>query len=75
MPRPQFKLRSLLLAAGVVAYLLVAAPYWFGLARIQYREYRIRAVRKQLSPAHRAQLNSELKAWLLDRSIHPESGE
>lgn len=71
MRRPQFKLKSLLIATSLIGYLLVTAPYWYGLARLQYMEYRIRVIRQELSPAARAKLQSELDALYLERSIHP----
>lgn len=76
MRRPRFTLRTLLICTGLVGYLLVTAPYWYGLARIRYREHRIRVIRQELNPtpARRKALRDELDEWYRDRDLHPESG-
>lgn len=77
MRRPRFTLRTLLICTGLVGYLLVTGPYWYGLARIQYREYRIRAINRELNPTaeRRKALRDELNEWQKDRDLHPASGQ
>jgi hypothetical protein len=75
MHRPRVSLKFLLLITALVCYLLVTSPYWWRLVRIQYREYRIQALRQELSQEHRAALQQELDQWYADRTVNPESGK
>lgn len=77
MRRPRFSLRALLIFTGLVGYLLVTGPYWYRLARIRYREYRIRVINEELYPpaARRKALSDELDEWYKERDLYPTSGQ
>lgn len=77
MRRPRFSLRTLLIFTGLVGYLLVTGPYWYRLARIRYREYRIRVIRQELhpTPARRKALSDELAEWYRERDVYPDTGQ
>jgi hypothetical protein len=74
VPRPRFTLRTVLVFTALVGYFIVTGPYWYKIARIHYREHRIRVITHELSATHRNELHQELGDWYADRDMNPPSG-